>query len=418
MTPDRARAAKTQILSWGSELGLSAIGIAPAEEPPSSRFLFEWLRCGHHGEMDYLARDPEARVDPERILAGCRSVICAALRYGGGQDPARLDPKLGRISRYAWGDDYHIVLGQRLQDLAARIGTAWPGVQTRVAVDTSPVLERAFAAQAGLGWVGKHTILVDPVRGSWFVLGEVFTTLSLPPDAPVSERCGSCTRCMEACPTRAIVEPYVLDAGRCLSFWSVERRGPIPAEFSSMIGNWIFGCDLCQEVCPWNREAPEGSEAGIAPRAENIGRSLAEWSTLGVEAFRERFRGSSVKRARYEGFMRNVAIAVENARQEGELQMNKRSEPVRLYGASWSPECRVIRRFLERHRVAHEMVEVDRDPAAAAELRQATGRRQIPALRIGAEWLPAFSREEGFRWRELAMRLGIPLEEVPELREA
>ncbi len=264
--------------------------------------------------MGYLARDPEARGDPRRILPGCESVLCAALDYGGGEDPASGDPSLGRISRYAWGDDYHAVLKETCDALAGRILEAWPEARTRVAVDTSAVLEKAFAEAAGLGWVGKHTNLIDKERGSWFFLCEIFTTLPLPPDERAADRCGSCARCIEACPTEAIVEPYVLDARRCISYWNVEHRGAIDPWIAERMGNWIYGCDVCQEVCPWNRDAALRTEGRFDPRPENVGRSIEEWTGLTPEDFARRFAASAVKRARFDGMMRNIAVAAQNAR--------------------------------------------------------------------------------------------------------
>jgi epoxyqueuosine reductase len=415
MNATEAAAAKERILSWGSELGLSAIGIAPPEPPARSGFLLEWLRRGYQASMGYLARSPEERGNPDAILQGCRAVVCAALDYGGGEDPAADDPRLGRISRYAWGDDYHDVLGETLRALAGRIRDCWPDARTRVSVDTSPVLEKPFAAASGLGWIGKHTNLIDPRRGSWFFLGEIFTDLPLPPDRPIADHCGSCTRCIEVCPTGAIVEPYVLDASRCLSYWNIEHRGEIDGRFHAGMGNWIFGCDLCQEVCPWNREAPFAAEGRFAPRGANLARPLEEWSSLTVEEFRERFRGSAVKRARHDGFVRNVAIAARNAAIEGERPMREPKADVRLYAAAWSPECRIARRFLERHKIPFRWIDVDADPGAADELQRGSGSRIVPAMRIGERWVAVQSREKGFLYREAAAALGIPIGEIPEL---
>jgi epoxyqueuosine reductase len=312
-----AKEARERIFAWGAELGISAIGVAPAERPPQGRFLLDWLLREYHASMDYLAHDPEARFDPQRILEGCESVLCASLDYGGGDDPAAGEPSLGRISRYAWGDDYHLVLREKCDLLAGRILDAWPNARTRVAVDTSPILEKAFAAQAGLGWIGKHTNLLHEKRGSWFFIAEIFTTLPLPPSGTVLDRCGSCSRCIEVCPTDAIVEPYVLDARRCLSYWNIEHRGAIDPWIEAKMDNWIFGCDLCQEVCPWNRDAPRRTERRFDPRAENLGRPLDEWSGLTQEEFARRFRDSAVKRARYDGFARNIGIAGRNAEEGG-----------------------------------------------------------------------------------------------------
>jgi epoxyqueuosine reductase len=321
LTGAEAGEARERIFAWGTEIGVSALGVAPATRPPRAGFLLEWLLRGYQASMNYLSRDAEARSDPARILEGCASVLCLALDYGGVEDPAANDPTLGRISRYAWGDDYHVIMKEKCEALATRICGEWPEARTRVAVDTSPVLEKAFAARAGLGWIGKHTNLIDEKRGSWFFLGEIFTTLPLPPSETAADRCGSCSRCIEICPTEAIVEPYVLDARRCLSYWNIEHRGEIERSIAGRMGNWIFGCDLCQEVCPWNRESSPGLEspavsrldARFAPRGENVGRPLDEWSGLTQEEFSRRFRDSAVKRARYDGFSRNVEIARRNA---------------------------------------------------------------------------------------------------------
>jgi epoxyqueuosine reductase len=415
MDATEAAAAKERIVSWGGELGLSAVGVAPADSPPHAGFLLEWLQRGYQASMHYMARSPEERGDPAAILEGCRAVVCAALDYGGAEDPAAMDPALGRISRYAWGDDYHEVLGAKLRELALRIREAWPGARTRVSVDTSPVLEKPFAAAAGLGWIGKHTNLIDPRRGSWFFLGEIFTDLPLPPNRPIADHCGSCTRCIEVCPTGAIVEPYVLDAGRCISYLNIEHRGEIEERFHAAMGNWIFGCDLCQEVCPWNREAAPAHEEAFTPRPENFGRTLGAWSDLTVEEYRRRFRGSAGKRARHDGFVRNVGIAARNAAREEERPMRESKDEVRLYGAEWSPECRIARRFLERHKVPYRWIDVDAEPGAAEELQQGTGSRIVPALRTGVRWVTVQSREKGFLYRETAAALGIPVGEIPEL---
>jgi epoxyqueuosine reductase len=311
--PARAAAAKDRIRAWGDEIGLSAVGIAPAATPPTAGRLFEWLDRGYQASMGYLARDPRARIDPQAILPGCASVICAALDYDRGPDPAAGDPRLARISRYAWGEDYHVVLKEKLDALAARIREAFPEVRTRVAVDTSPVFERAFAAEAGLGWIGKNTLVIDPRRGSYFFLGEIFTTLDLPRDPPVVDHCGSCRSCLDACPTGAIVEPFWLDAGRCLAYWNIEHRGEVDPEFHASMENWIFGCDVCQEVCPWNLEAPPGAEPRFAPRPGLLGRPVTEWFRREDGELRALLRGSAMERARVHGLRRNIAIAADNA---------------------------------------------------------------------------------------------------------
>jgi epoxyqueuosine reductase len=265
--------------------------------------------------MRYLERDPDGRSDPARILQGCRSVLCLSAPYDGKTpDPAAGDARLGRISRYAWGDDYHEVMKGMLDALRSRIETEWPDARTRAAVDSSPVLEKAFAAAAGLGWMGKHTNIIDPDRGSWFFLAELFTTLPLPADPPIADHCGSCTRCIDACPTGAIVEPYVLDAGLCISYWTIEHRGSLDPEIADRADNWIFGCDVCQDVCPWNRaDEPVPVDPRFEPRPGLLGRAAAEWAGISAEDFSARSRGSALRRAKHEGVARNARAAMANA---------------------------------------------------------------------------------------------------------
>ncbi len=411
MAPDDA---KERIRSWAREVGISRIGIAPAERPPFAERFHEWIARGDHASMRYMDRPDVDRADPARLLDGCRSVICAALDYGQREDPAADDRSLGRVSVYAWGEDYHDVLAGKLREVARRMQEAWPASRSRVTVDTSPVLEKPFAARAGLGWIGKHTNLISAEVGSTFFLGEIFTTLELKADTPEVDRCGSCVRCIEVCPTQAIPGPYRLDARRCIAYWNIEHRGPIPEGIARAMGNWIFGCDLCQEVCPWNREAPITREIRFALRPGTVGVPLAIWERMGEDELRGRMRGSALGRARADGLRRNVQIASRNQRDARRGSMSQSSEPVVLYAASWSPECRIARRFLERHGIAHERIEIDRDPAAAEQLQRATGRRTVPVLRIGEEWFQAWDRQRGFRFRETAQRLGIPAGEVPE----
>ncbi|MBD3161734.1 MAG: tRNA epoxyqueuosine(34) reductase QueG, partial [Candidatus Latescibacteria bacterium] len=407
LSPQQADEAKERIRNWGRSCGLSALGVAPPEPPTRSGYLLDWLRLGRHGSMHYLARDPAARGDPTRMLDGCRSVLCAALDYHVDADPSVHAPGVGRISRYAWGDDYHDVFKEKLRGLAARIEEEWPETRTRVTVDTAPVLEKELAAAAGIGWIGKHTNVIDPDRGSWFFLGEIFTNLPLPRDAPISDHCGSCVRCIEICPTDAIDEPYRLDATKCLSYWNIEHRGEIDSAIRPAMENWIFGCDLCQEVCPWNREPAPAAESRFEPRRANLGRPLRDWIDCGPEEYRDRFRRSAVKRARYDGFRRNVQVAWENERMGKGQGASVASGGIRLYGASWSPETRVAARFLQRHGVEFELIHVDRDPDAARALQEATGSRLVPVLRLGEEWIAAWSRRDGLLREKLAVRLGL-----------
>jgi epoxyqueuosine reductase len=284
--------------------------------------------------MEYLSRRLEARLDPKTILPGARSALCVALQYHplssedgeGGEPEGDLWP---RVARYARGRDYHDVMGERLKLLAGRIAAEFPGAESRPYIDTGPVLERGLAARAGLGVVGKNTNLLHPEGGSWFLLGELFLTLDLDPDLPLADLCGSCTRCLEACPTGALPEPFRLDSNRCISYWTIEHRGPLPAAAREMVGEWVFGCDVCQEVCPWNA-APLGGSAGNAGDAGDAG-DIGDRSELGLpperaeldlarllnlsrEEYIPRFRGSPMKRPKLSGLQRNAAVAMGNRR--------------------------------------------------------------------------------------------------------
>src|SRR3990172_4577895 len=259
---------KTWIREAAERLGFDLCGIAPAALPAHDREQYLWwLEECFHGEMKYMERDQ--RQDIRLLLPSVRSVICAAMVYNSPQ-PLSIegaDPSRGGISRYAWGEDYHGVLQERLEKLLEELQAAagYP-FEARVYVDTGPLLERALAQAAGLGWIAKNTCLIHQKVGSWFVVGEILTSLEIEPDQPVPDRCGSCTRCMDACPTGAIVKPYVLDATRCISYFTIELRGAIPEEFRPGMGRHVFGCDICQDVCPWNRKAPVTLLPAFQPR--------------------------------------------------------------------------------------------------------------------------------------------------------
>jgi epoxyqueuosine reductase len=262
--------------------------------------------------MTYLERTRAERVDPERLLPGARSVVAVALNYApAGDAPGDWQP----VARYARGRDYHDVMRPKLSSLAAFIDTSGPGVRSRAAVDTSAVLERDLAARAGLGWIGKNTNLLSPELGSYFFIGIVLTTADLEPDAPQPDRCGSCAACLEACPTQAFVGPYLLDARRCISYLTIEHRGQIPTALAERLRDWVFGCDVCQEVCPWNRKAPASSEPAFAPAAP-LG-PLADLLDLDAKRFRSRFRRSAIWRAKRGGLVRNVALTLGSRRDTG-----------------------------------------------------------------------------------------------------
>ena len=305
-----------QVKAWGRELGFQKVGIAAVELPEDERRLLDWIEAGHHGGMTYMARHGARRARPAEIVPGTLRVISARMDYWpGGADAATVlgDASMGYVSRYALGRDYHRVVRHRLARLADRLADAAGASGYRAFTDSGPVLEKALARDAGLGWIGKHTNLLDRHDGSWFFLGEVFTDLPLPVDAPVTGHCGSCTACIEVCPTRAIVAPYRLDARRCISYLTIEHHGPIPDEFRAAIGNRIYGCDDCQLVCPWNRYAKTASEPGFQPRNGLDASRLTELFAWTEAEFEERLAGSAIRRIGYERWLRNVAIALGNA---------------------------------------------------------------------------------------------------------
>jgi epoxyqueuosine reductase len=305
-----------QVKAWGRELGFQKVGIAAVELPEDEQRLLEWLESRYHGGMDYMARHGTRRARPAEIVPGTVRVISARMDYWPASEDATTvlaDPELGYVSRYALGRDYHKLVRNRLARLADRLAAAAGTSGYRAFTDSAPVLEKALARNAGLGWIGKHTNLLDRRDGSWFFLGEVFTDLPLPIDQPVASHCGSCTACIDICPTRAIVAPYRLDARRCISYLTIEHQGPIPVEFRSAIGNRIYGCDDCQLVCPWNRYAKTSAEPGFQPRNGLDATRLTELSAWTETEFEERLTGSAIRRIGYERWLRNIAIALGNA---------------------------------------------------------------------------------------------------------
>ena len=261
-------ALSARIKAHALELGFDAVGIAAAD-PLEARARYEaWIAAGRHGAMAYLASEKHRarRADPERVLRSLRSVVCVALCYEPGEAPAR-NARLGRIARYARGEDYHFVMRDQMRMLQRDVRTMMPGSRALWYADTGAILERGWAERAGIGWVGKHSGVLSQTLGSWFVLGEILVDRELAPDLPIArERCGTCERCLDACPTQAIVAPYQVDARRCISYLTIELHGPIPRELRPLVGDWIFGCDVCQEVCPWNRFAPPAREARLHAR--------------------------------------------------------------------------------------------------------------------------------------------------------
>ncbi len=301
--------------------------------------------------MDYLERRMEERFDPRKLLPGARSALCVTWRYAPlvGEGPENRGDLWPGVALYARGDDYHEVIQVRLRRLATRIEEAFPGTETRSYVDTGPVLERELAARAGLGWQGKNTCLLHPKDGSYFFLAEILLTLDLAPDPPIADLCGSCTRCLDACPTEALPEPYRLDSRRCISYWTIEHRGEIPEEMREGIGEWVFGCDVCQQACPWNWKRPRPMDrAGrhgrpeLAVSEKRAGLDLIGLLTLSREDYVERFRGSAMKRAKLEGLKRNAAIAMGNRGDKRYLpalsEASSQEDPTVRSAAEWALE--------------------------------------------------------------------------------
>jgi len=300
-----------EIKARARELGFDQVGVAKVGPLPRAEFLGEWLARSYQGEMGYMGRDPERRADPARYDPGAKTVVCVAQNYYTGPR-ATPKPSDGVVSRYAWSRDYHEVLGERLRLLRDFIVAR--GARARVCVDTSAVLEKLWARQAGIGWQGKHTNLISKELSSWFFLGEILVDAELEPDAPFEEdHCGTCTACIDVCPTRAIVAPYVLDARKCISYLTIEHRGPIPRELRPLMGNLIFGCDLCLDVCPWNKFAQVTRDPAFEPRPDLSAPKLVEFLGMTDAEFRRRFKGSPILRAKRGGFLRNVCVALGNS---------------------------------------------------------------------------------------------------------
>ncbi len=298
------------------ELGFAKIGIARAEAlPAEGARLMEWLHRGYHASMEWMAGNTDKRMDPRLLVPDARSVIIVAENYFVPvvHDPSRGE---GKISRYAWGDDYHLHATKRIQSLYDSIQQMAPESQGRYYVDTGPVMEKAWAARAGVGWQGKHSNLITKDFGSWVFLGSIITTLELEYDTPIGDWCGSCTACMDACPTGAIVEPYVVDAGRCISYQTIEHRGPIDETLAGSFEQWIYGCDTCQDVCPWNRFEQPTAHREYAPRPGNVTPSLDDISALTQEKFSQRYAKSAIKRTKLAGMVRNAELIARNGRKQ------------------------------------------------------------------------------------------------------
>jgi len=306
----------TAIKSWGASLGFQAVGIADADLGAAEARLAEWLARGFHGEMDYMARHGAKRARPAALVPGTLRVISARMDYrpaAADAEATLADRSKAYVSRYALGRDYHKVLRARLQRLADRIESEVGEFGYRVFTDSGPVMEVELATRAGLGWRGKHTLALTREAGSFFFLGEIYTDLPLPVDRPLTEHCGTCERCIEACPTGAIVGPYQLDARRCISYLTIELKGSIPESLRPLVGNRVYGCDDCQLVCPWNKYAQTSVEPDFAVRNGLDAASLAELFAWTEEAFHARLAGSAIHRIGYERWSRNLAVGLGNA---------------------------------------------------------------------------------------------------------
>ena len=372
-------AVKAELLTLAEELGFDLCRVARCTAPPHAGEFREWLDEGRAGTMEWLARNAERRMEPDLVLPGVRSVVVLAMNYldcglrigspvhqpplvpyaassadcglldsafesastsesSNPQSAIRNPQSKGRIARYAWGDDYHEVIEKKLRILDDWLAAR--GGRQRHYVDTGPVLERDFAALAGVGWHGKSTMLIHPKLGTWFFLAELFTTLDLAPDPPLPDRCGRCTRCIDACPTGAITAPHKLDARRCISYLTIELKGSIPEEFRPLIGDRIYGCDDCLDACPWNRFASASRETAFAARPFVHDMSLRDFLALDDDGFRALFRKSPIKRIKRRGFLRNVCVALGNVGTRDDLPALERAaqdaEPLIAEHAQWA----------------------------------------------------------------------------------
>lgn len=298
----------TIIREEAQRLGFSFVGFAKAEQmDEEARRLEAWLYQGMHGQMQYMENHFEKRVDPTKLVPGAKSVIC--LMYNYFTDQEQSDPEAPKISKYAYGKDYHFVIKDKLKALLHFIQENIGEVGGRCFVDSAPVLERDWAKRTGIGWIGKNTLLINPKAGSYYFLAELILDLELEYDHPMKDYCGTCTRCIEACPTDAISpQGYLVDGSKCISYLTIELRDAIPNEFQDKMENWMFGCDICQEVCPWNRFAKPHSEPAFEPHPDLLDMSKEDWEEITEDIFREIFKYSAVKRTKYEGLKRNIAF--------------------------------------------------------------------------------------------------------------
>lgn len=322
---DHARARALAVKAEAARQGLEACAIAEAAPPDPGGALAAWLAEGFHADMHWMAETAAIRTSPELRLPGAQSVVTLARLYRAPRPEPTLGPEptvgseptvgpRGQVSCYAWGRDYHRALKKPVRRLARFIDAIEPGARSIGSIDSAPVLEKVWAARAGLGWIGKNSLLIRPDLGSYLFLATVMTTVRLAPDAPQPDRCGSCRACIDACPTGAILDGARVDARRCIAYHTIENRGHVPPDLAARFGDWVFGCDICQEVCPWNRKAPETADPDFHPRPGCANPLLSDLIAIDEETFRERFTGSPIMRAKAEGMRRNARIAAENTR--------------------------------------------------------------------------------------------------------
>ena len=360
-----------QLKSRAAQLGFSLSGVCPAVTPPGVARLDEWLAAGYAGQMNYLADRREAYADPAHVLDGVRSVVMLAMNYRTAE-PAPAGAGQGRVSRYAWGTaDYHDLIRERLNKLADFLRECVPAARVRSIVDTAPFMEREFAQLAGLGWIGKNTLLLNRTAGSWFFLAALLTDAELVYDNPFeTDHCGTCRACLDACPTDAFPQPYLLDASRCISYLTIELRDAMPAELRAGVGEWVFGCDVCQEVCPWNNHAPLSREKAFEPQEKNNPLDLIRLFDSDDEAFRARFRHTPLWRPRRRGLLRNAAIVLGNRPTPAALPALQKGlrdvEPLVRGACAWAlgnyPEPMAFETLLARRQLetdAYVLCEID-----------------------------------------------------------
>ncbi len=305
-----------QIKDRALALGFDLVGVAPVHDSPELALFERWIEAGYAGEMHYLSRNLARRRDVRQVLPGAQSVVVCGLNYDTDYpySTEQDDPTRGWIARYAWSSDYHDLMQDKLEQLRVYIaGRVPPDVASKLYVDTGPVVERVHAKYAGLGWFGKNTCLIDKRLGSWLFLGELILTIPLAYDRPTADHCGTCTRCIDACPTDAILEPYVLDSQRCISYLTIELKGAIPEALRPQMGNHVFGCDICQDVCPWNRKRHFTTEPGLQPQPQQVHPPLAELARLTPQTFKQALRDTALERTKRRGLLRNVCVAMGNS---------------------------------------------------------------------------------------------------------